>query len=127
MPIDVPLFLEHLALYVPEADTELRHSKGTRKARLLTATSNGGLVMDTSYRSILARAKRRAGVNAGINPHTGRNWLITRLAEEGAHLKEIGNLLGQEDMKTILDVYMKVRAGRTTSLMESVSQSVGSR
>lgn len=127
MPIDVPLFLEHLALYVPKTDTELRHSKGTRRARLLTATSNGGLVMDTSYRSILARAKRRAGVNAGINPHTGRNWLITRLAEKGAHLKEIGNLLGQEDMKTILDVYMKVRAGRTTSLMESVSKSVGNR
>lgn len=88
---------------------------------LLTHTTTGQMVLDTSYRSILNRVKKKAGVDAGINPHTGRNWLITRLAEQGAHLKEIGALLGQDDVATILDVYMKVRPGRTDELMERVN------
>ena len=59
-----------------------------------------------------------------IDPHCGRNWLITRLAEQGAHLKEIGQLLGQDDISTILGVYMKVRAGRVDTLMDRVDQSI---
>ncbi|VZH85979.1 site-specific integrase [Corynebacterium rouxii] len=31
-----------------------------------------------------------ADVPAFIDPHCDRNWLITRIAEQGAHLKEIG-------------------------------------
>ena len=63
-------------------------------------------------------------MNPDIDPHTGRNWLITRLAEQGAHLKEIGALLGQDDLATIMDVYMKVRAGRTQALMERVNDTL---
>lgn len=81
-------------------------------------------MFDTSFRSVLTRAEERAGVTTEIDPHCGRNWLITRLAEQGAHLKEIGALLGQDDVATILDVYMKVRAGRTTTLMERVNNSL---
>ncbi|WP_425321643.1 tyrosine-type recombinase/integrase [Corynebacterium lizhenjunii] len=103
----------------------IQGSRPTRTLRLLTVTASGHMVMDTSYRSVLSRAKERAGVHPGINPHTGRNWLITRLAEQGAHLKEIGKLLGQDDMETIYEVYMKVRAGRTDELMDRVSQSLG--
>ena len=75
----------------------------------------------------LERAEIKAGVSTEIDPHCGRNWLITRLAEQGAHLKEIGRLLGQDDVSTILDVYMKVRAGRTTTLMEKVNGSLDHR
>lgn len=125
MSVDVPYFLAHLGLYVPAVDTPLRLATGIRNARLFTATAQGKMVMDTSYRNVLGNAKERAGVSMDIDPHTGRNWLITRLAEQGAHLKEIGKLLGQDDVSTILDVYMKVRAGRTTSLMDRVSQSLG--
>lgn len=124
MAADVPIFLEHLEKYVPEVPTVLRTTEGVRSAVLLTTTSSGKMVMDTSYRSVLARAKKAAGVSPDINPHTGRNWLITRLAEQGAHLKEIGRLLGQDDVTTILNVYLKVRAERTTSLMEKVSASI---
>lgn len=126
MAAHVPVFLEHLALHLPGADTRVETWQGVRSVRLLTATRTGQLMMDTSYRSVLERAEVRAGVTTAIDPHCGRNWLITRLAEQGAHLKEIGKLLGQDDVATILDVYMKVRAGRTSSLMEKVNASVGS-
>lgn len=121
MAADVPIFLEHLEKYAPGAPTVLRTTEGARSAALLTSTASGKMVMDTSYRSVLSRAKEKAGVCADIDPHCGRNWLITRLAEQGAHLKEIGRLLGQDDVTTILNVYLKVRAERTTSLMEKVS------
>lgn len=120
----VPLFLEHHALHLPGATTPVETWQGPRRVSLLTATRTGGLMMDTSYRSVLNRAKERAGVSMEIDPHCGRNWLITRLAEQGAHLKEIGKLLGQDDVATILDVYMKVRAGRTATLMEKVNATV---
>ncbi|MCU9518731.1 tyrosine-type recombinase/integrase [Corynebacterium sp. ES2794-CONJ1] len=122
---DVPLFVEHLEKYAPTQPTLLVEGKGTRKARLLTTTTTGAMVMDTSFRSILKRAVERAGASPEIKPHNGRNWLITRLAEQGAHLKEIGKLLGQEDVSVILGVYMKVRAGRTDSLMDKVSATIG--
>lgn len=124
MAADVPLFLEHLEKYVPTSSTVVRTPEGERDAFLFTATNAGKMVMDTSYRSVLARAKQRAGVSPDINPHTGRNWLITRLAEQGAHLKEIGRLLGQDDVTTILNVYLKVRAERTTSLMDKVNDTL---
>lgn len=124
MSADVPYFLEHLKKHLPAEPTTLRTAAGTRRAVLFTTTNTGELMMDTSYRSVLGRVKEKAGVCAEINPHCGRNWLITRLAEQGAHLKEIGTLLGQDDVATILDVYMKVRAGRTTSLMEKVNASI---
>ena len=120
MDTDVPIFLHHLWTH-DEKVTRVRTDKGERKMVLLTHTTTGQMVLDTSYRSILNRVKKKAGVHPGINPHTGRNWLITRLAEQGAHLKEIGALLGQDDVATILDVYMKVRPGRTDELMERVN------
>ncbi|MFW9097717.1 tyrosine-type recombinase/integrase [Corynebacterium striatum] len=121
MGADAPIFLEHLEKHLPAEPSTLRTAAGTRRAVLFTTTNTGQLMMDTSYRSVLARAKEKAGVCADIDPHCGRNWLITRLAEQGAHLKEIGTLLGQDDVATILDVYMKVRAGRTGLLMDKVS------
>lgn len=123
MDKDTPLFLRHL-WREPFTPVRVETDHGPRTVQLFTTTGKGQIVMDTSYRSILARVKKRVGVSPDIDPHTGRNWLITRLAEQGAHLKEIGNLLGQEDVATILDVYMKVRAGRVETLMERVSDSI---
>lgn len=123
MDKDTPVFLRHL-WREPFTPVRVETDRGPQTMQLFTTTGKGQIVMDTSYRSILARVKKRAGVSPDIDPHTGRNWLITRLAEQGAHLKEIGNLLGQEDVATILDVYMKVRAGRVETLMERVSDSI---
>ena len=63
-------------------------------------------------------------VNSAIGPHSGRRWVITRLAEVGATPKEIGKLLGQKDLDTILAVYMKAREARVTSLMRAVSDTL---
>ncbi len=118
------LFLEHLAAYEP-VECEIRSTDGPRTITPLTVTAAGAPVMDTSFRSRLNTAETRAGVTTEIDPHCGRNWLITRLAEQGAHLKEIGALLGQSDLETIMKVYMKVRAGRTDTLMDKVNDSLG--
>lgn len=127
MARDVPYFLEHLARYAPWKASQVDTWEGPRAMMLLTVTSNNRIVMDSSFRNVLERARERAGVTSKITPHSGRDWLITRLAEHGAHLKEIGRLLGQQDLDTIMHVYMQVRAGRTESLMEQVNASVGQR
>ena len=80
--------------------------------------------MDTSYRSVLDRTTKRAGVSERIKPHSGRRWLVTRLAEEGAHVKEIGRILGDDDLSVIMGIYMQFRAERTTELMDVVDVSV---
>ena len=67
------------------------------------------MVMDTSFRSVLGRAVGRAGASERIRPHSGRRWLVTRLAEKGAHVKEISKLLGDEDLEVIMSIYMQVR------------------
>lgn len=77
--------------------------------------------MDTSFRSVFHRAKSKAGVNSEITPHYGRNWLITRLAEQQATPTEIGRILGQSDLSTILHTYMRVREHRPGELMAAVS------
>lgn len=124
MACDTPIFLRHLTTH-DGAVVVVRTERGSAEMRPFTTTGAGRIMFDTSFRSVLERAEIRAGVTTEIDPHCGRNWLITRLAEQGAHLKEIGALLGQEDVTTILDVYMKVRAGRTTDLMGRVSASIG--
>lgn len=127
MPEFVPILESHLATYTG-GTTLIRLADelggGTRPAQLLTTTDKGLMVMDTSYRSVLARAVERAGVSPLIKPHSGRRWLVTRLAEEGAHVKEISRILGDEDLDTIMSIYMQVRAERTTELMDIVSESV---
>lgn len=106
-----PLLEEHLTVY------------GSNPNLYLTRTRNDKPLMDTSFRSSFHLAKKKAGAPDEITPHYGRNWLITRLAETGATPKEIGRILGQEDVSTIVGVYMKVRESRPAELMSRVSLS----
>lgn len=96
---------------------------GSNPNLYLTRTRNDKPLMDTSFRSSFHLAKKKAGAPEEITPHYGRNWLITRLAETGATPKEIGRILGQEDVSTIVGVYMKVRESRPAELMSRVSLS----
>ena len=121
MAVDVPLMLHHLNSYAPAQPTIVHVAEGPVELRLFTTTRTGQMLMDTSYRSILGRVEDAHGITRDIKPHSGRRWLITRLAEQGAHLKEIGRLLGQDDMDTITKVYMLVRAERTSTLMDKVN------
>ena len=115
---DVPIFdafnpvvAEHLENFVPGAPGEY-----------LTTTAAGKPVMDTSLRNRLERACEAAGFHKKeVTPHYGRNWLITHLAEIGATPAEIGHVLGQEDLKTITEIYMKVRPGNVQEMMDRVN------
>lgn len=109
-----------LAEFVPLVREHLRRFTNSPED-LATTTAQGRVMMDTSFRSMFNRARDRAGANPEITPHYGRNWLITRLAESGATPKEIGAVLGQEDVSTIVGVYMKVRETRPVELMAQVS------
>lgn len=99
-----------------------RHLVGyaTGADEYVTMTGKGSPVFDTSYRSIFNRAKSKAGITKEITPHFGRVYLITRLAEAGATPKEIGRILGQEDVSTIVNVYMRARESRVTELMSRI-------
>lgn len=82
-----------------------------------TTNTRGGVLLDNSFRAAFNKARDTAGSPAEITPHYGRNWLITRLAEVGATPKEIGAVLGQEDVSTIVGTYMRVREHRPGELM----------
>lgn len=122
-----PVLWEHMAKHVaPPVRVRLDKDLGggTRQARLVTTTREGKILMDTSYRNALERAVKGVGVSERIKPHSGRRWLVTRLAEEGAHVKEIAKILGDNDLETIMKIYMQVRAERTTELMDVVDASI---
>ncbi|QRP70136.1 tyrosine-type recombinase/integrase [Corynebacterium glucuronolyticum] len=125
MQAHIPFYVTHLEKYAATTPSIARcdtvQGKTTKEVTWLTLAPRGGQYSTTNARDMLKAVARKCNENTGIHPHCGRYWLITRLAEQGAHLKEIGNLLGQEDMQTIYDIYMKVRAGRTTELMDMVN------
>lgn len=114
---DVPF----LAEWLPVLRAHLEDMDDQAPGALVTATRTGAAVMDTSWRSVFGRAREAAGVRPDLTSHYGRNYLITRLAEAGATPKEIGAILGQEDVSTIVGVYMKVRAERPADLMGRIS------
>ena len=105
----VPVYLAHLVKFPPREDG------------IMTTTSRGNTVLSEVFRSALSTAKKHGGVDDQITPHYGRNWLITELAERGATPKEIGAILGQEDVATILNVYMKVKRNRPAELMRRLA------
>lgn len=94
-------------------------------AWLFTTAAAGGIIMDTSYRSIMNRAKLRAGFkDVKITPHYGRVWLITTLAEVGMPIPAIGEILGQRDLRTITEIYMRSSAAKRDEVLDQVNQAL---
>lgn len=85
----------------------------------------GKMMMDTTHRNALGRAKARAGVSADISPHYGRVWLITTLVEAGMTIPAIGEILGQRDLKTITEVYMRTSEARKREVLDAVNGALG--
>lgn len=56
-----------------------------------------------------------------ITPHNGRVWLITTLAEAGMPIPAIGEILGQRDLKTITETYMRASEDKKRSVLERVN------
>lgn len=90
----------------------------------ICTTGSGKIILDTSYRSVLHRAKTRAGITERISPHYGRVWLITTLVEQGMTIPAIGELLGQVDLKTITEIYMRTSNARRQEALQRVSDSL---
>lgn len=100
----------------------LEHFVGDDPNALLFTTSTGSIVMDTSCRSILKRAKTRAGYeDVRLTPHYGRNWLITTLAEANMPIPAIGEYLGQRDLRTITEIYMRATEDKKSSVLAAVN------
>ncbi len=119
---------EHLALGVDSA-LEVPYwfsesDSGTRTFQLLTTSPRGGAVTDNGYRAYLNRVVEDKKLQEGIHPHSGRKWLITRLAEQGAHVREIASIVGDSDLEVIMSVYMKVDAERPSKLMKKVNSTI---
>lgn len=101
----------------------LEHRVGDSGDAMLFTTGTGKIVTDTSYRSILSRAKERAGYEKlRLTPHYGRNWTITTLAEAGMPIPAIGEFLGQRDLKTITEVYMRATEDRRQAVLDAVNR-----
>ena len=90
----------------------------------ICTTGSGKIILETSYRSVLHRAKTRAGITERISPHYGRVWLITTLVEQGMTIPAIGELLGQVDLKTITEIYMRTSNARRQEALQRVSDSL---
>ena len=90
----------------------------------ICTTGSGKIILDTSYRSVLHRAKTRAGITERISPHYGRVWLITTLVEQGMTIPAIGELLGQVDLKTITEIYLRTSNARRQEALQRVSDSL---
>lgn len=90
----------------------------------ICTTGSGKIILDTSYRSVLHRTKTRAGITERISPHYGRVWLITTLVEQGMTIPAIGELLGQVDLKTITEIYMRTSNARRQEALQRVSDSL---
>ncbi|MGP6172644.1 tyrosine-type recombinase/integrase [Corynebacterium sp. A21] len=116
---DVPIFAE----FVPLLFWHLKTYPLSETGKLTTART-GNICSPSSLRKAMEFAKSKAGVNPEITPHYGRNWLITELAEKGATAQEIGRILGQDDVSTIVNTYMKVKPGRPGELMRRVGEAL---
>lgn len=87
----------------------------------ICTSSTGRIISDTFYRSVLHRAKNRAGITERISPHYGRVWLITTLVEQGMTIPAIGELLGQVDLKVITEIYMRTSDARRQEALQRVN------
>lgn len=56
-----------------------------------------------------------------LTPHYGRVWMITTLAEAGMQIPEIGVILGQVDLRTITEVYMRASKDHRRKILGNVN------
>ena len=117
----VPIFPH----YNDDFEYHLNHFTNPDPNAFLFTGPTGKIVMDTSYRSIMTRAKERAGhKDVRITPHYGRVWLITTLVEVGIPIPAIGEILGQRDLRTITEIYMRTTEAKKCEVLDSVNRAL---
>lgn len=116
---DVPVF----ARFVPDVWESKKRVGDTPDSPVCTTRER--VTMDTTHRMALQRAKNHAGVTSDITPHYGRVWLITTLVEAGMTIPAIGEILGQRDLETITEVYMRTSEARKREVLDKVNDALG--
>lgn len=118
----VPIF----SRFHQDVHYHLKMFVGDSPDAMLFATPSGKIVMDTTFRSLMNAAKRRAGYEeVKITPHYGRVWLITALAEAGMPLPQIGEILGQVDLATITEIYLRASSDAVGKAYKAMNKRLG--
>lgn len=122
----VPHLLDHLEKYAatPEQVARTETVWGVKNYRFMFPTSAGKLVAPQQFQEDVRHARKQLGIDGRVTPHTGRNWLITKLLEMGVPPNQVGEILGQEDLKTIMH-YAKMLSTRPREYIDRLSDSLG--
>lgn len=119
---DVPIF----ARFHNDIRWHLTHITRPNPEAIVCITAENKIVLDTSYRVTLNRAKERAGhKDVRLTPHYGRVWLITTLAEAGMPIPAIGEILGQRDLRTITEIYMRYSKTARDQILNQINTELG--
>lgn len=117
----VPIF----ARFKPYFDEHLKRWVGNAPGAQVFTDGTGEIMRDVTYRTRLRFAKKRAGLDdLEISPHYGRVWLITELAAAGMPIPAIGEILGQKDLATITEIYMRAKPDHVQGILEQVNKSM---
>lgn len=106
-----------LPLFQKDLFKHLKTFTGRSPEDLLTTTRTGSAVFDTSYRSIYNKTLERAGITRRLHPHAGRRFIVSALLEQGYEPTAVGQIIGDKDLKTVLEIYAQVRDGRPEEIM----------
>lgn len=116
----VPDILRHLNTYAAETPIKIVTEEGPRQAILVNVSSRGRLVAPTQLQEDIRQARKALGITNRISMHSGRNWLISKLLQQGVPPHEVGRIMGQEDLATIFH-YAKMHAERPREHMDRLN------
>lgn len=113
--------LHHMAVFAAREPITVITESGPRRAILVNMTSRGKLVAPTQFQEDIREARKALGISGKVSAHSGRNWLISKLLQQGVPARHVGRILGQEDLKTIFH-YAKVHASKPRDHMDALDR-----